>query len=183
MKKNAKPSLKCTGNPMMELREYPKEIYDVFLRVITKDGKILDLGCGNGLLLKHIMENSGCHMVPYGVDFIKESIHQAKTIIHPENAENFHSVNIVEFTFPDAPYDYILFDPFDIHESDLRNIINKAIKALSDTGFLIFYTYTDVLDFFEYEWVGEFFLWEIKKVLKRIDHDEVSIGVYSKNGI
>lgn len=162
-------------------REYPKEIYDVFLKVITKDGKILDLGCGNGLLLKHIMKNSGGHIVPYGVDFIEESINQAKTIVHPEHSENFECVNIVDFDFADAFYDYILFDPYDIHRSDLQNIVNKAVKALSKTGLLIFYTYTDVLNSFEYDWVGEFFSLEIKNVLKRIDHAEVSLAVYSNN--
>ena len=70
--------------------EYLKEIYDLFLSLIDHGGKVLDLGCRNGLLLKHLVENSKYDLIPYGVDFIEESIRQVKEIILPQYAKKLH---------------------------------------------------------------------------------------------
>jgi len=55
-------------------REYPDEIYDLFLSLVNHDGRVLDLGCGNGLMLRHLITRSRYRLIPYGVDFIEESI-------------------------------------------------------------------------------------------------------------
>ena len=53
--------------------EYPTEVYNLFLSIIDHDGKVLDLVCGNGLLLRHLVTNSKYKLIPYRVDFIEES--------------------------------------------------------------------------------------------------------------
>lgn len=160
--------------------EYPHEIYDLFLSLITRDGKVLDLGCGNGLLLRHLITRARHKLVPYGVDFIEQSIQQAKTSILPEYADHFAVCNIADYGFPGAPYDFIFFDPYDLHPDDLNVVLARACKALARDGIIIFYTYDDVLSAYGYEWVGEFLPPELRlAIIKRIDHPEISIGVYS----
>jgi len=162
-------------------REYPQEIYDLFLRLIPRSGKVLDLGCGNGLLLCHLVRHSPHKLIPYGVDFIEESIEQAKTLILPEYADNLAVGNIAEYPFADAPYDFILFDPYDLHSDDLEPVLKRALDALGHDGRIIFYTYEDVLKAHGYSWVGEFLPVRIRpKLVERIDSPEVSIGVYRK---
>ena len=157
-------------------REYPHEIYNLFCKQIDRDGKVLDLGCGNGLMLKHLIIHTKRKLIPYGVDFLKESINQAREIILPEYAENFVVDNIVEYDYDNTPYDFIFFDPYDIHPEDTPKVLEDILRALSPKGKLICYTYRDVLNSYGYGWVGEFpHLEELE--LRRIDHPEVSLGI------
>lgn len=126
-------------------KTYPWEIYDLFASLITRDGKVIDLGCGNGLLLKHLILYSGHKLEPYGVDFIEESIHQARVQVLPEYSENFTVANIVDYILEPKSFDFILVDPSDIHKDDLDDFINRIINACRSGGRVIFYTYRDVL--------------------------------------
>ncbi len=53
---------------------YPDEIYDFFLGLVDREGRVIDLGCGNGLMLRHLVTKSKYKLVPYVVDFIEASI-------------------------------------------------------------------------------------------------------------
>lgn len=168
---------------------YPDEIYDLFLSLVNRDGRVVDLGCGNGLMLRHLVTKSQYKLVPYGVDFIKESIKQAKEVVIPEYAENFKVGNIVDIDLSANFFDFIFFDPYDVHPDDLQPMIYKILTACKPGGEIIFYTYADVLKALKLlkifklklvNWVGDLLPREIAKKLKRIDHDEVSIGIYEK---
>ncbi|MGC9095221.1 MAG: class I SAM-dependent methyltransferase [Candidatus Bathyarchaeia archaeon] len=167
--------------------EYPKEIYDLFLSLIDHDGRVIDLGCGNGLMLRHLLTKSKHKLIPYGVDFIEESIKQAKEVILPMYAENFKVGNIVDIELGTGYFDFIFFDPYDVHPNDVQGMIDKLLKACKHGGKIIFYTYKDVLKALRLiklfklkwvKWVGDLLPQEIARKLKRIDHDEVSVGVY-----
>ena len=167
--------------------EYPQEVYDVFLSLIDHDGKVIDLGCGNGLMLLHLTTGSKHKLIPYGVDFIEESIKQAKEVILPQYAENFKVENIVDADLGANSFDFIFFDPYHVHSDDTQGMIDKLVKACKSGGRIVFYTYKDVLkvlkllNFFRLKrvkWVGDLLPREIAKKLKRIDHKEVSVGVY-----
>jgi 2-polyprenyl-3-methyl-5-hydroxy-6-metoxy-1,4-benzoquinol methylase len=167
--------------------EYPKEVYDVFLSLIDHDGRVIDLGCGNGLMLRHIMTRSKHKLIPYGVDFIEESIKQAKEVILPAYAENFKVVNIVDIDLGVSTFDFIFFDPYHVHSDDMSSMIDKLLKACKPGGRIVFYTYKDVLKVLKLlnflklklvKRVGDLLPREIAKKLKRIDHKEVSVGVY-----
>ncbi|MBL7206686.1 MAG: class I SAM-dependent methyltransferase [Candidatus Aenigmarchaeota archaeon] len=60
-------------------RNPPELQYASILPLIDRDGKVLDAGCGNGMLLKFLMEFSGHNIVPFGIDTWDEAIEQAKT--------------------------------------------------------------------------------------------------------
>ena len=49
-------------------------------------------------MLRHLVRRSKYSLMPYGVDFIEESIKQAKETILPEYAENFIVGNIVDIS-------------------------------------------------------------------------------------
>jgi len=156
---------------------YPSEIYDQFALLMTRAGKVLDLGCGNGLLLKHLVRKSRNRLIPYGVDFLKKSITEAKKVVLPKCQENFTLCNFLQFDFAGAPFDYILLDPDDVHPFDWKIFLKRVALSLSSKGIIIFYTYADSLTYFEIEWVGERrFLKKLK--LKRIDGKGVSFAIY-----
>ncbi|WP_297069724.1 bifunctional 2-polyprenyl-6-hydroxyphenol methylase/3-demethylubiquinol 3-O-methyltransferase UbiG [Thermococcus sp.] len=180
-------------NPFLPsgFREYPQEIYDFFLSFIDHPGKVIDLGCGNGLLLRHLVENSRYELIPYGVDFIEESIEQAKREILPEFATNFTVANVRDYVkmMPDEYFDFIFFDPYHLHPNDLQEAVEHVIRACKPGGKVIFYTYRDVLrvlrvlNLFKLRWigwVGDLLPDNIRKNLRRFDHSEVSVGVFEK---
>lgn len=171
--------------------EYPCEIYNQLMKPIDRDGSVLDLGCGNGLFLKHIMKYSGYRITPYGIDFIEESIRQARELILPEYAENFRVGNIAYIELEESRYDYIYFDPYSVHPYHLKPVLNKIIKACKPGGKIIFYTYRDVLTVLKIigvfklkliRWVGDLLPREMRSRLERIDHPDVSIAIYRKLG-
>ncbi len=170
-------------------REYPEEIYNLFLTLIDRDGHVIDLGCGNGLMLKHLICRSKYRLVPHGVDFISESIEQAKEILHPDHRENFHISNVYEFDLGRERYDYIFFDLFVVHPDHIPEMAERTKAACREGGKIIFYLYRDVLrilriiNLFRLRWigwVGDLLPKDISIYLERIDHKHVSIGVYHK---
>ena len=173
------------GNPYLPngFLVYPHEIYDFFLGFINHPGRVIDLGCGNGLLLRHLVENSEHELIPYGVDFIEESIEQARRDILPEFADNFVVANVRDYVreMPDEYFDFIFFDPYNVHPKDLPETVNHLIRACRTGGRIIFYTYHDVLESLNFEWVGDFLTEDVRRKLKRFDHPEVSVGVLEKS--
>ncbi len=170
-------------------KEYPCEIYNQLMKPIDSDGAVLDLGCGNGLFLRHIMKYSGYKITPYGIDFIEESIKQAKEILHPQYKENFKVGNIADIELEKEKYDYIYFDPYSIHPNDIEQVTQKIIDACKPNGKIIFYTYKDVLTILKIigilklkpiKWVGDLLPKHIKNKLERIDHPQISIAIYKK---
>ena len=168
-------------------KEYPEEIYNLFLSLIDHDGKVIDLGCENGLMLRHLVTRSRCKPVPYGVDFIEESIEQAREVVLPEYAENFVICNVADFDLGVETYDFIFFDPYTVHPDDLEEVVDRLLRACRPGGKIIFYVYRDVLLALRLinllklrwvRWVGDLLPRRVAEKLERIDHKEVSIGVY-----
>ncbi|MEB3860496.1 MAG: class I SAM-dependent methyltransferase, partial [Desulfurococcales archaeon] len=168
---------------------------------VDRDGRVIDLGCGNGLLLRHLVSQAGKKLEPYGVDFIEESIEQAKTVILPEYAENFAVSNLVDYSLKPGSFDFILVDPYDIHRDDLEGFLEMVLGACRPGGRVIFYTYRDVLRvllalsivalllpplrkrlphriYGVARSVKNLFPPHIASRLKTIEHRHVSIGVY-----
>jgi len=161
-------------------REYPIFVYTALCQQIHKDGKILDLGCGNGLMLKHLMQYSGYKLIPYGIEFLKDSIKQAKEILHPQYKDNFIVGNIIDYSFGKGPFDFIFLSPHHIHPTNRKDFLKKLKKNCSHGGKIIFYAHSDVLKGHQYNWVGEFP--EIKNwELIRKDSPQVSIAVWKKH--
>ncbi len=109
----------------------------------------------------------------------------------PGYAENFKVGNIVDIDLSPNFFDFIFFDPYDVHPDDIEHMVNKILRACKPGGKITFYTYSDVLKALRFikifrlklvNWIGDLLPREIAKKLKRIDHAEVSIGVYEQGG-
>ncbi|RLG47969.1 MAG: hypothetical protein DRO06_02050 [Thermoproteota archaeon] len=170
-------------------REYPEDVYDLFLSLIDRDGDVIDLGCGNGLMLRHLVERSGFRLIPHGVDFIEESIRQAREVVLPEYAENFWVANVADVDLGEESYDFIFFDPYAVHPADLEEVVGRVLRACRPGGKVIFYVYRDVLLGLRLAnllrlrwigWVGDLLPERVSRLLERVDRPEVSVGVYRK---
>jgi len=158
----------------------PENIYRAFAEQIDKDGKVLDLGCGNGLMLKYLMLTSGYKLIPYGVDFLEPSIKQAKEILHPQYAANFTCGNVVDYSFKGGPFDFIFTTIHHIYPGDRKEYLNKLRKNCRKGGKIIFYEYEDVLKAENYTWVGEFSELKTWKLIRK-DHPEIILGIFKKS--
>ncbi len=123
-------------NGIKDLRTLVKK-YAYLLKIIKKDGSIIDFGCGNGMMLKFLVMNARCRLVPYGVDFLKESVRQAKTVIFPEYKENFFCMNIADYNFRGASFDYILTNPDYLLEGDWGRFYAACLAHLNSGGIMI----------------------------------------------
>lgn len=127
--------------------EYPVLEYSMFIQAINNiylnSLSVIDIGCGNGLLLKHIIQNSGKHIIPYGIDFIEESIDEAKYRTLPDFKDNFSCTNAVSYIFQRS-FDLVLFDVSLLKREDsdafLERVQNKGIP------YCIVYLYADVME-------------------------------------
>jgi len=158
-------------------RDEPTWICDCFCEQITHNGKVIDLGCGNGLMLKYLMEHTQFTLIPYGVDLLEPSIRQARNIIHPEYKSHFIVCNVADYEYEDAPFDFIFANPHYIYAGDMAEFLHNVLNACADGGRVIFYTYSDVLKHCGYPWVGEF-SGVSELAIKRRDYPGVSFGIY-----
>lgn len=73
--------------------------YDQLLRALPSVavGNVLDLGCGDGALLRRLVANSARPLVPYGVDFLIESIEAARSVASPHHHHHFEVGDVIEF--------------------------------------------------------------------------------------
>jgi SAM-dependent methyltransferase len=67
----------------------PWPIYDQFLKVVDTPGPVLELACGNGLLLRFLFDLCGLALEPYGLDINRDAITEAKRVVFPEREDCF----------------------------------------------------------------------------------------------
>lgn len=93
------------------LRRWDEEVrYDILAALIARPGRkhpqrVLDLGCGIGLLRKHLPQAAIERYV--GVDWSGEAVEQARRETHERSM--FIAASIDEWE-PDGPYDAIVFN-------------------------------------------------------------------------
>jgi cyclopropane fatty-acyl-phospholipid synthase-like methyltransferase len=157
----------------------PENTYQAFSEQVDKDGKVLDLGCGNGLMLKYLMKCSGFKLIPYGADFMEKSIKQAKKIIHPDHAKNFITCNVVDYPFKKNFFDLIFTFLNHVYPKDRKEYLEKVKESCKEGGKIVFYEYSDVMNFRSCSWVGNFP--EIKNLkLEERNYPGVSIAIWKK---
>lgn len=115
--------------------------YGAFLDLFDKSGDVLDLGCGNGALLAFLVSNSPASLRPYGVDFLEESIREAKDVVLPGFAANFSTSSVDDFN-PDAKrFRYVITSPDYTFETDSENYVRKCFGWVEPIGKLVLYDY------------------------------------------
>ena len=74
----------------------PWMIYDQFLEVVDTPGPILELACGNGLLLRYLFDLSGLALEPFGLDINRDAIAEARAIVFPDHDARFVHADLRE---------------------------------------------------------------------------------------
>lgn len=96
------------------------------------NGKVLDLGCGNGLLLSKIKG-----ITPFGVDFSITKVKKAKELL-PKGEFLASSIYDFQWITP-APFDYTFIAGNRLHENSLSGTLVRKLESL--TKHVILYTY------------------------------------------
>jgi len=138
-----------TGNPYMGHVHY---VVDFFR---GKKGRLLDIGCGEGLIMKRIAEES--KLKCYGIDSSPLAIELA----HQHKIMNCKAISFEQFE-SDTLYDFIFMGDFLEHVKDPSAALEKARDLLVNDG-QIFITFPvqekkgmEDLHVFAPEMIGEF---------------------------
>ena len=113
-------------------------------QAINKSGTILDVGCANGFLLKCLQKWSIYKLTPYGIDYNKECIEQAKDLF-PLYSDNFMFAlmpNLKEFFKQDFPvkFDFVywnIWDPWNFEDQKEIESLHLSFEMVSNGGRLI----------------------------------------------
>jgi SAM-dependent methyltransferase len=110
----------------------PWKIYEQFLKVVQGPGTILELGCGNGLLLRYLCDLSGHELQPFGVDINAAAVHQARTAIFPNRPDCFIHADLREgMPFP-GTFAAILTNPLNADQGYYEQVDGKIRKLHLD---------------------------------------------------
>lgn len=117
-------------------------------KAINKNGNILDIGCGNGFLLRCLQEWSNHKLEPYGIDIDQKLIKQVKELF-PSQAKNFIVKELKEelkdlaelpkYGFP-TKYDFIYWNVWarlKFENEKEADILKTILEMVSDGGRLI----------------------------------------------
>ncbi len=116
------------------------------LPLVDRDGEIMDLGSGNGMLLKFLSLFSHHTLTPFGIDLNADAIEQAKTVVLPDYADNFQVRDVINFIYdsPQRTYDLLVGNPF-YAKPHLRDFTESCLQHLNPKGRLIYRIHDDVL--------------------------------------
>lgn len=123
-----------------------KSMRHIIVNAINKDGTFLDVGCGNGFLLRCLQEWSDYKLEPYGVDRNPEYIKQAKELFSSKS-NNFLLLNFWDWDLTEIPkygvpnkYDFVYWAVRNSMKFDKvieRKFIETLLQLVSDDGRLI----------------------------------------------
>ncbi len=124
--------------------DVPIVAYLTTLPLIDRGGKVLDLGSGNGMLLKFVMQFSRKSIIPFGVELNHEANQQAKETILPEFSTNFIETDVNNYDFSNGPFDIIITNPF-YGKPTMTEYIDKCFSNLNAGGMILLRLHSDVL--------------------------------------
>ena len=111
---------------------------DRALEYIPKGGHVLDIGCGNGKMLKYLQGKCGCSIC--GFDYSKNAIEVAKQTAGPN--DDFREGAIGEVTYPKNYFDVIISMDTMYFAKDMSAFVGQMMKWLKADG-TIFIAYQE----------------------------------------
>jgi ubiquinone/menaquinone biosynthesis C-methylase UbiE len=105
---------------------------------ITKDSRVLDLGCGNGNSSIWLAQKTGCEIV--GIDLGKARIQNAKQKLqeYPSLKCYFQEASITNLPFEDNDFTHVWSQAVLYHVHDLKKGLQEVYRVLKDQGVFIF---------------------------------------------
>lgn len=102
---------------------------------INAGSRVLDLGCGNGMIAEYISDLTGAHVT--GIDFIPQAIHDATERTESKRERLvFQVMQIDSLKFPPASFDVMVsVDTF--YFTNLNDTLRGCLPLLSQDGCLV----------------------------------------------
>lgn len=102
---------------------------------INAGSRVLDLGCGNGMIAEYISDRTGAHIT--GIDFISQAIQDATERTKSKRERLvFQVMQIDSLKFPPASFDVIIsVDTF--YFTNLNDTLRGCLPLLSQNGCLV----------------------------------------------
>ena len=112
-----------------------KAIEELFELINIKKGdKVLDLGCGKGVISPFIYKYSNTKVI--GLDLSSKMIEGAKRINNDINKYEYHVGDFIDYKFDNKFDKIIIFNAFP-HFLDKSSLAKKAYNDLKENGYLI----------------------------------------------
>jgi trans-aconitate methyltransferase len=108
------------------------EIISTQKSIIDNSFKFLDLGCGNGWVVRKILENKNC-IYALGIDGAPEMINKAK---NSDNKGNYLNADIEQWKF-NKGYDIIFSMETFYYFKDLVSVLKNVYNSLNNKGLFI----------------------------------------------
>lgn len=116
----------------------PRDIYQAILDVVDRPGSILELGCGNGLLLRYLHDHSPHQLNCCGVDINESAIRVAQSEVFPEQPQSFCSGDIRTYEPRPGQHAIIVTNPL-YADPGYYEQQNGQIPRVSGEGFITQY--------------------------------------------
>ena len=139
----------------------PRDIYQAILDVVDRPGPILELGCGNGLLLRYLHDHSKHQLDCCGIDINDAAIKTAQTQVFPERPQSFSVGDVRTYDLRPGQYSLIVANPlyadpgyYDQPSGQIQRLhgdgliaryVERCMAGLAQGGCLILFCYTEQL--------------------------------------
>ncbi len=135
IKKELKKIYNTISQEFSSSRAFPWEELQLFIPYIKDNFKVLDLGCGNGRLIK-ILEENDCQIEYTGLDFSNKLIEQARESFpqYTFKVEDMNNIDYEENSF-DMVFMIASFHHLETKEERLE-LLKKVNKILKPGGYL-----------------------------------------------
>ena len=153
--------------------DHVNKILDNYYKNVEETFRILDMGCGDGVLLYLLSKNIKNYNIELnGVDLSDIAVKTAMTKFEQKGVENkffFKTETVYNTSFKDGTFDIIISSDVIEHLNEPEIFLKEVKRSLKDGGFLVIGTpikYTEKpLDSMH---VYEFFPREFEELLKKI---------------
>lgn len=114
----------------------PWRIYRAFLSQMGTLGRTLEMGCGNGLLLRFLGDHSSDNRAfePYGIDLNRDAIAEARSAIFPHRPHAFLHADLRDPLPFEPNFDLVLANPLNGDRGYYEQVDGKIARLYFDGG-------------------------------------------------